>query len=168
MEFYIAQGFGLLSFAIGTYTFLQKDDRHLKISMLFLFGCHTIHFFLMGASTAAAANLLSFLRTFISIKYNKPFVGILFILANISWGLYLYQSPVSILPIIGASIGTYAVFFLSGIKMRIAFIIGALSWITHNLIVGSVGGIMLETIVLIANATTIIRIYLSENSLTNK
>lgn len=164
MDLYIAQGFGLLSFAIGTYTFLQKNDTRLKSSMLCLFACQSIHFFLMGSTSAVAANILNFFRTFISIKFNTPWLGVLFIIANISWGLFLYQSMVSLLTIIGACCGTYAVFFLDGIKMRIAFIIGAFCWIIHNIIVGSVGGILLESIVIIANTTTIISIHFSHHS----
>ena len=161
MELNIAQAFGLLSFALGIYTFLQKNDRRLKLSMLCLFSCQSIHFFLMGYPNAAAANILNFFRAFISIKFNTPWLGGIFILANIVWGIYLYESIVSVLPIIGACCGTYAVFFLDNIKMRVAFIIGALCWITHNFIVGSVGGILLETIVILANTITIIRIHIS-------
>ncbi|MGJ8691362.1 MAG: YgjV family protein [Thalassotalea sp.] len=160
MDLNIAQAFGLLSFVFGTYTFLQKNDQRLKVSMLCLFTCQSIHFFLMGSPTAAAANILNLLRTFISLKFNKPWLGALFIAANIAWGVYLYQSMISILPTIGACLGTYAVFYLQAIKMRLAFILAALCWITHNIVVNSVGGILLESIVIIANTITAIRIYL--------
>ena len=160
MDFNFAQSLGLLSFILGTYTFLQKNDKQLKVSMLCLFACQTAHFFLLGSPTAAAANLLSLIRTFISIKFKMPWVGIVFITANIVWGGILFETMLSILPILGACCGTYAVFFLHGIKMRLAFILGAVCWITHNILVGSIGGILLELIVIIANALTIVRIYL--------
>ncbi|WP_440877104.1 YgjV family protein [Thalassotalea sp. PLHSN55] len=159
MEFYIAQALGLFSFILGGYTFFQKSDARLKFSMLCLFACQSLHFFLLGASVAAAANILNFLRTFIAIKYNSPRIGLLFIAANIIWGSYLYQSPISILPILGAGLGTFAVFFLQGIKMRLAFITGAVCWITHNIVVQSVGGVLLESVVIIANVITICRLY---------
>lgn len=160
MDFNFAQSLGLLSFMLGTYTFLQKNDKQLKVSLLCLFVCQTAHFYLLGSPTAAAANLLSLFRTFISIKFNKPWVGMVFITVNMIWGGILFDSMLSILPILGACCGTYAVFFLHGIKMRLAFILGAVCWITHNILVGSIGGILLEIIVIIANALTSVRIYL--------
>ncbi|NVK23367.1 MAG: YgjV family protein [Gammaproteobacteria bacterium] len=62
------------------------------------------------------------------------------------------------LPIIAACFGTYAIFFLSGIKMRIAFMCGAACWIINNAYIGSIGGVLLEVMVLIANTVTIYRI----------
>ncbi|MCP3862549.1 MAG: YgjV family protein, partial [Aestuariibacter sp.] len=49
---------------------------------------------------------------------------------------------------------------LSGIKMRLAFLYGALCWLTNNIIVGSIGGTMLEATLLMVNSFTIWRLYI--------
>ncbi|MDT0594621.1 YgjV family protein [Glaciecola petra] len=154
----VAQGFGLLAFVFGLVTFLQKNDDKLKLYMLCLFASQVIHFYLMGAATASAANLLNLIRTFISLKYNKVWLGVIFIVINIAWGAYLYQSPLSILPILGSCFGTFSIFFLQGIRMRLAFIFGAICWLTHNAMILSIGGILLETIVILGNLVTIMRL----------
>jgi len=59
---------------------------------------------------------------------------------------------------LGMSIGTYAVFVLKGIQMRIAFILGAICWLINNILVGSIGGILLEATLISVNITTIIRL----------
>ncbi|EWH08410.1 hypothetical protein DS2_17452 [Catenovulum agarivorans DS-2] len=159
LDFNIAQAFGILSFMIGACAFLQKNDQHLKVYLCFLFGCQTTHFYLLGAYTAVAANALSLIRTIISVRYSKAWLGIVFICANVFWGVLLYTTPISLLAIAGACFGTYAVFFLQGIPMRIAFILGAVSWLTHNLFVQSVGATLLEIMVIITNLITIYRLY---------
>lgn len=79
MDLYIAQAFGFLSFILGTYAFLQKDDKRLKIGLLGLFFVQSIHFFLMGSPSAVAVNILSFIRTLVSIKFTQTWLGIFFI-----------------------------------------------------------------------------------------
>jgi hypothetical protein len=155
----VAQAFGILSFLIGIYTFTQKNDQKLKLSMLALFTSQTIHFLLMGSSNGAIANFLSLIRTLVSIKFANKWVGAVFIGINIVWGAPGVNSVVDILPILGACIGTYAIFFLSGIAMRLAFVLGAIFWITNNIIIGSIGGILLESMVISMNLITIWRIH---------
>lgn len=153
-----AQLLGLLSFLIGLYAFSQKSDHKLKVSLGCLFICQTLHFYFLGVPTAAAANFLSFIRTIASVWLNKPYMGWLFIGLNIVWGGFLFTSPLGVLPIIAACLGTYGLFFLSGIKLRLAFMTGAICWIINNIIVGSIGGVLLETMVLVTNLITIVRL----------
>ena len=56
------------------------------------------------------------------------------------------------------SLGTYAVFVLKGIPMRIGFVLGAMCWLINNILVGSIGGVLLEATLITVNVTTIIRI----------
>lgn len=158
----LAQSFGILAFLFGLITFLQKNDERLKLYMLCLFSCQIVHFYLMGAAAASAANVLNLVRTFVSLKFNQLWVGALFLILNVLWGAYLYQSPISILPILGSCFGTFSVFYLSGIKMRLALIAGAFCWITHNIYIFSIGGILLESIVIFGNLVTIYRLHKSK------
>lgn len=156
--FDIAQLFGLLSFVIGTYAFSQKNDQKLKFSLGCLFLCQTLHFYLLGSTTGAIANSISFIRTAISIKFHGKYLGWIFIALNIAWGIPMVEKLVDVLPIVAACCGTFAIFFLHGIKMRLAFMTGAVCWIINNIVVGSIGGVMLESMVLITNFITIIRL----------
>lgn len=50
-------------------------------------------------------------------------------------------------------LGTYSVFVLKGIQMRVGFLLGAMCWLTNNIIVGSVGGSLLEATLICVNRT---------------
>lgn len=154
----LAQSFGLLSFVLGVLAFSQKDDTKLKLYLGVLFLSQTCHFYLLGSLTSAAANCLSLIRTVLSVKFHGRSLGWLFIALNVLWGGYLLDHPIAVLPIIAACLGTYGLFFLSGIKMRLAFMTGAICWVINNIWLGSVGGVLLEVMVFTTNAITIFRL----------
>ncbi len=149
----------MLSFVLGILCFYQRDDQHLRIMMVIMNLNHTVHFALLGAVTACLSALLSVLRTGLSIKTRSRPVGYLFIVISFALGVYLSHDWYDLFPILGTCIGTYALYCLSGIAMRVAFLCGALCWLTNNIIVGSIGGTLLEATLLVVNSFTIFRLY---------
>nr|WP_232367633.1 YgjV family protein [Alteromonas pelagimontana] len=149
----------MLSFALGILCFYQHDDRRLKIVMVIMNLNHTLHFALLGSVTAALSALLSVARTGLSLKTSSKPVAYIFIFITFSWGIYLSDFWYDMFPIVGSCIGTYAIFCLTGIRMRIGFLLGALCWLTNNILVGSIGGTLLEFTLLVVNLFTIRRIH---------
>ncbi|WP_375732275.1 YgjV family protein [Vibrio ponticus] len=161
--FSIAQLFGLLSFALGLSTFYQKDDRRLKIVMLTLNLNHLIHYLLMGSSVSALSSLLSAFRTataiYLTPQWLSPkWAAVLFVIASTLFGLSIADSIWDLWPILGTAIGSYAVFMLQGIKMRLAFLVGASCWLINNIMLGSIGGTLLELSAISVNLFTITRL----------
>lgn len=155
----LGQFFGMLSFIIGVSAFYQRDDRKLKILMFVLQINHTIHFILMGATTAALSSVLSAIRTGLSLKTSSKIVAWLFIAFTLALGSYIASDWRDYLPIIGTCIGTYSLFCLEGIRMRLAFLLGACFWLSNNIVIGSVGGTLLETTLIVVNLRTIVSLY---------
>ncbi|EHU9519051.1 YgjV family protein [Vibrio vulnificus] len=155
----LAQALGFLSFGLGISTFYQKNDRHLKILMLVFNLNHLLHFLLLGSMLSALSALLSALRTTTSIFTSSKWVAAIFILIGIVSGLGMAEHWWELWPIVGTVIGTYSLFVLSGIRMRIGFLAGATCWLINNILVGSIGGTLLEMTVIIMNLITIYRLY---------
>lgn len=158
-ELNLAQFFGMISFTLGILCFYQRDDKRLKIMMLLLQLNNVLHFGLLGAWTASLSALLSVARTGLAIRTRSRQLAYLFIVMTIVLGLWVGDRWTDIFPILGACMGTYALFCLSGIAMRIAFLIGACFWLTNNIIVGSLGGTLLELTLIVVNLNTIRRLY---------
>ena len=154
----LAQAFGFVSFALGLSTFYQKDDRRLKIVMLILNLNHLVHYLLMGSVVSALSALLSALRTATAIYISSAWVAAVFIVASIGFGVALADSVWQLWPILGTVIGTYSVFMLKGITMRLAFLAGATCWLINNILIGSIGGTLLELSVISINLVTIMRL----------
>jgi len=155
---FLGQLFGMLAFLVAIYSFTQKSDIKLKISLIVMFSFQTAHFFFLGSVTGTIANFLNFFRTIISVKTNHKFIGIVFIVINIVWGAFNVNQLIDLCPIFGACFGTYAIFYASGIRMRQLFICGAVFWLSNNIYLGSIGGILLEVSVIVANTITIYRL----------
>ncbi|WP_394243945.1 YgjV family protein [Vibrio astriarenae] len=155
---FIAQILGFVSLALGVTTFYQKDDRKLKILMMVFHINHLIHYFLLGSLVSVASSALSVLRTATAIYVSSLVVAFGFIALSALGGFYLIESYHDIWPLLGTAIGTYSVFCLKGIKMRLGFLVGACCWLVNNIIVGSIGGTLLELTLISVNLTTTFRL----------
>ncbi|MDG2595120.1 YgjV family protein [Vibrio parahaemolyticus] len=154
-----AQALGFISFGLGFSVFYQKNDRHLKILMLIFNLNHLLHFLLLGSMVSALSALLSALRTTTAIFVSSKRVAAVFIVISLVSGFWVAEQWRDLWPIIGTVIGTYSVFCLSGIRMRIGFLLGASCWLTNNILVGSIGGTLLEITVIVMNLLTIYRLH---------
>ncbi|HAS6503551.1 YgjV family protein [Vibrio parahaemolyticus] len=155
----LAQALGFISFGLGFSVFYQKNDRHLKILMLIFNLNHLLHFLLLGSMVSALSALLSALRTTTAIFVSSKRVAAVFIVISLVSGFWVAEQWHDLWPIIGTVIGTYSVFCLSGIRMRIGFLLGASCWLTNNILVGSIGGTLLEMTVIVMNLLTIYRLH---------
>ncbi|WP_224055023.1 YgjV family protein [Celerinatantimonas diazotrophica] len=159
MGHFWGQLFGFLSFALGVLSFLQTEDRKLKLILVTLNISNTIHYALFGAMTSLIASILSTFRTALSIRTRLLIVALIFIALNIGLGVWVAQAFSDLWSVIGMTIGTYALFRLKGMSMRFAFLVGSSCWLVNNIIVGSIGGSLLEIMMISVNASTIFRLF---------
>ncbi|WP_459682400.1 YgjV family protein [Vibrio comitans] len=73
-------------------------------------------------------------------------------------GLYLVEPYHDTWPLLCTAIGIYSVFCLKGIKMRLGFLVDACSWLHSNILVGYIGGTLLEMTLISVNFTTTSRL----------
>jgi hypothetical protein len=154
-----AQVSGYAAFTLGVLSFLQKDDRRLKGAVALQALTYALHFALLGSVTAAASSLVTLCRAVLALYTRARWVVALLLGASLSLGLAFAHHPAAWLPIVASSIGTVAFFFLQGITMRFALLGATFLWLTNNLLLGSVGGTLLELIIAGVNATTIWRMW---------
>ncbi|WP_410685733.1 YgjV family protein [Avibacterium paragallinarum] len=154
----IPQLLGILAFILGVISFYQKNDKKLKIVMLIQNITYMSHFILLGANVAALSSLLSTLRTATSIYVSSKYIAFFFVLLGIIFGYVIADSVWQVFPIIASTIGTISLFLLKGIPMRLFMLIGSACWLTNNILVGSLGGVLLESTVMVVNTITIIRL----------
>lgn len=155
----LAQALGFISFGLGFSVFYQKNDKRLKILMLIFNLNHLLHFLLLGSMVSALGALLSTIRTTTAIFVSSKRIATAFIGISLVSGFWVAEQWRDVWPILGTVIGTYSVFCLSGIRMRSGFLLGACCWLTNNILVGSIGGTLLEMTVIVMNSTTIYRLY---------
>lgn len=155
----LAQSVGLFAFVIGISAFVQHKDQRLKLMLTLYCAVIGTHFFLMGATTAAFSAWMSGLRSFISTRTRHWTAMVFFLLIVWILGIPKIVLPIQWLTIIGTTLGTWALFREQGIKMRCMMWMGTVCWVTHNFVIGSIGGAMIEGTFLFVNAHTIFRLW---------
>ncbi|CAM3573819.1 Inner membrane protein YgjV [Vibrio aerogenes CECT 7868] len=158
LDISVAQALGFVSYGLGISTFYQKNDRRLKIVMLIFNLNHLLHYLLLGSAVSALSAALSAIRTGSSIFTSSKYIAFFFMAVGFGFGVYLAEHWWDLWPVMGTMIGTFAVFCLQGIPMRIAFLTGAICWLTNNILVGSIGGTLLEATLICVNSLTIYRL----------
>ncbi len=154
-----AQLLGFLAFFVSLYAFSRTSDRQLRIGQAAQSVILALHFYLLGASTAATVSLLAVVRNFLSLHKKVKHVAIIFIVIYILVGIYTYKEFINIFPIISTLLGTTAVFYLSGIKMRLTMMLASLLWIIHNAVIISVGPLLMELFIFSVSAKTVYKLW---------
>ncbi len=155
----IAQFFGVLAFLVGVFAFLQKQDskyRYYMVGFCLLMG---VHFILMGAMTGAISAAINGVRTYLSMKYNSRKMAVLFVALQLGLALPYVEHWFEYLPVIGSAVGTWALFTTYGLRLRSMILFNSCCWVTHNILIGSIGGSIVESTFIITNLVTIIRMH---------
>ncbi|SDQ11880.1 YgjV family protein [Pseudovibrio sp. Tun.PSC04-5.I4] len=140
MDLYIIQALGITAFAVNMVGFSTSRDQLLRSLIFLSASLFCIHYVLLGAYVAGLSLALSGLRSLISLKYkgNRWFFG--FAIVQTLMSLAIYDSPFDLLPWSASLLNGYAMFCLSGIRMRVVMLVGAALWCSNAVIVGSWGG----------------------------
>ncbi|MBV8502991.1 MAG: YgjV family protein [Paucibacter sp.] len=149
---------GYFAFVFGVMCFAQTDDRRFRLFMSVECFSYVLHFALLGQPTAVASSLVSLGRSVASIYWRSRATALVFLGANGLLGWWLFDGWLSLLPIAASCIGTTALFFLQGVRMRALMLVGTACWIANNLLAGSIGGTLLELAVAGVNGWTLCKL----------
>lgn len=165
----IAQLIGIIASAFVVLSFGQKRDNHLKIYVMIGNIIFAVHFLMLGAYAGVFVTLLNTCRAGFSIKFHKSTKMMFFF-----WGIYIlaavivYEKPIDLFPFFSSILGTYSMFKLSGIKLRLLGMLGSSSWLVYGIVFHSVGGIITEISVMVLNTLTILRLMSDKKKQSNE
>ena len=157
-------GYGATLF--GVAGFLQKNDNRLRIYITIMSMFLIAHFVLMGSYTAGLSALIASSRWSLTmVPWVKargyifvPFYVFVFLLS----AFLTYEHWYDFLPAIASIVGTFALFYLHGLKMRLLLLCGGTFWLVHNILAMSYGPALMECFVLTANSIMIIRMAIAQ------
>lgn len=161
-QFWLAQLVGFVALILGVAAFSVKQNEKLKLLQILQSSTYGVHFYLLGAMTGSAMALLAAGRNVVSLLNPPRITGVLFMVLYLVIGYYRYANWYDILPILAVVIGTYAIFYSEGLALRYLFLAVTSLWLVHNLVVGSIGPIIMETFILCANLRFVVHARRSE------
>ncbi len=154
-----AQLVGYLAFALGVFSFAQRDDRRLKGAVALQALGYALHFALLGRPTAAVASSITAARSLLSLRTRSRWVLAAILAANLLLGVTAARGVAGWLPVVASCVGSLAFFLLSGIPMRLTMLGGTTLWLCTAILAGSIGSTALELTIALVNGTTILRLW---------
>ena len=150
----VAQVIGFIALAILIIVF-QKNNRKTMLRLMmvaaFLF---SVHFFMLGAMTGAAMNLLNVFRSYIfANREDKSWAKhdwwlYVFLLLVVVLGIFSWDGYYSALALFALAVQTFAFWSKNTNVIRLISLIVPPCWFTYNLIVGSIPGMVTEVMIL--------------------
>lgn len=116
---------------------------------------YTVHFYLLGAFTGAAMNLVGGVRSYsyskVTPNRSNVWIPILFTAIAILGTLLTWQGYLSILPLLGTTCGAVAFWQNNPKHIRRLAMLASPLWFVYNFISGSYPGMLIEVIMLTSN-----------------
>ena len=159
------QGLGFIALIIGLLTMIQTCDKKFKILNASGHVIMGLHYALLGAVSGALISAMSFTRNILSFHGNIKPVAFLLIAAYIGFGIWSYQNWHDVLPPVAASLGTFGMFYLSGIRFRLCILGASSCYLCYNIMVGSIAPAFAECLFISLNIKTILSLMETEKAL---
>ena len=162
MLYYISQGVGLVAIVCSLLSFQAKKRSgimamQMSASMLFC-----IKLFLLGAWTGACLDLISFFRTLIFANNQKKWASsplwlLFFATVMVVTGIFTWESPLSLLAILGALFSTLALWMKKEQYIRLISLLVGCCWIIYYIPFKDFTGIASESIAIISILIALLR-----------
>ena len=159
---------GLIGTCFFFLSYQFKNNKTLFRVQLISYIFYTIHFILLGAITGAASYATNLLRSFFLSSENKKFhemkFCVLICIIQIAVGIITWKGYISLLPMIGnvvLTIGNYT--YNPKIIRFTGLFINSPLWMIHNIIVGSIAGIIDEAVMMLSIIISLFRFKKTDN-----
>jgi len=158
----LGQIFGLIAVFLGFLSFQMKEQKKLLIVQTATSLAFVIHYMLIGAYSGMLVNVLGIFRNLAYYHKDKPlFSGrkcpIFFaVLIGLS-GLLSWQGYYSLFVILGVGINTLCLAFTDTQKTRASILVSSPLVLIYDLFVGSIGGAVYESVVIVSSIIGIVR-----------
>ena len=139
---------GYIALAASILSYTVKDDNRMKLSFT---GANLIwiaHYILIGTFTSGVATAIVTFRNVISLNSprfskSRKLLSLLLIEGMlVASCIHMWSTWQQATPFIPTMLGTWAIFYLHGVRLRQAFFICDIFWLLNGVVVGSVGGVI--------------------------
>lgn len=160
------QGFGFAALLLCMLAFASKRDERLMLWLISANVAFALQFFSLGSWTAGALTLLVILRIVLARRFPGSVPVMITVLAiSGAAAVVTWRGWEDLASVVAMLLGTVGMFLFRGIAMRVLLGLAACAWLTSHALVGSVGGVLAETLVLATNAVTIYRLLVARRRL---
>ena len=161
--FYIvSQIFALAATILSLYAFQKKKKVQILNYTVVAAACSVLHYLFLGAWSGVATKSVGTVRNIFAAyethkRKTSKIAPLVFVLFYVVAGIFAYQSPISLLPVVAASIYTIAIYFGDAKKIRYTAVLTAGLWLVYSACVFSIVGVLSEAIFITNDLVAIYR-----------
>jgi len=158
-SFLVSQALAAVAFTCGVVSFQCKKRRNVLLWLSASALTNAFHFFVLGRNSAGTLYVVMGVRVFTAAFTTDRRLMYLFMALILAGFFYSYERPLDILALFGSLLPTYGNFQRSDRKVRLIYMVCAVTWMVHNYIAGSPVAVLMETTFLVSNIIGYWRIY---------
>ena len=161
----LSQAFALAALILNLYAFQKRRKVQIINYTVVSTLCSVLHYLFLGAWAGVATKAVGTARNVFGAyethrHKTSKIAPLIFVAFYVIAGFITYDSPVSLLPIVAASVHTIAIFFGDAQRLRYVAALSSFLWLAYDIIVMSIVGIVAEVIFIL---NTILAIYRYRN-----
>ncbi|WP_163559262.1 YgjV family protein [Halomonas sp. NO4] len=159
LRWLLGQGVSLTALALCLVAFASKRDDRLFVLLLFANVAFAAQFALFQSWVAAGISALIVLRIALARRFHaNQRLMYLMLVATLAITVLMWNGLRDLPALAAGLLGTYGMFMLRGIAMRLVLAAAAFCWIVSNVLAGSIGGTLAESLIFVTNVITIVRL----------
>ena len=164
MEFYIAQGLGVLTTIIAACMVQFKSVKLILLGQLSTNLLTAISYILLGGLSGGGICLIAIVQSsvmfFYAQKNKKPQWWVLgvFIAAYVSCSVIYYKSPIDIFPAISAVCFAVSITMPTPFLARMWFVFNPISWVVYDIKTRAYGNLLIHAVVFVSTVIALIRV----------
>jgi len=163
----LTQAVGYVGLVFGVIAFQCKKHKNVMLAKTANETFFALQYFLLGAYTGVAMNLIGSLRNMLFAKQVEKGkstlpMRVVFSLAFVIFGIVTWQSPMSLAVMLAKVVSTFAYGMKNTRAIRFLTLPTSACWLIYNYLSSSSAGVICEAFTLLSIVTAIIRIELIE------
>lgn len=159
LRWWLGQSMSLVALALCLVAFASRRDDRLFLLLIFANVAFAAQFALFESWVAAGISALIVLRIALVRRFPRNLrLMTAMLLATLAVAALTWSGPQDIPALAAGLLGTWGMFMLSGIPMRLTLAVAALCWVISNLLAGSIGGTLAESLIFVTNVITVMRL----------
>ena len=147
-NFVLSQVLAGVAFATGLAAVQFKARGQVLLCLFVSTAFNGIHFLLLERPEPGFLMFLTGIRYLVARRTTDRRFMVFFLLVNCGLFWATYKNSASLLALCGTLLGTYGSFQPAGRTVRLFFLGGNISWLSHNILVWTPVGIIMEVVFL--------------------
>ena len=164
MEFYIAQGIGVITAIVAVFMMQLKNLKWILLCQLLANLLTAISYALLGGLSGAGISIIAIVQSIVMFFYNKkgrkPHLWVvgLFIISYVVCSIIYYKTFIDVFPAISAVCFAISISVTTPFMSRVCYSFNPIFWVIYDISTKAYGNFLIHASVFISTVVALIRV----------